>query len=487
MPRTHFARIMTIFGTAASLLLAACGGQAAVTVAPAPTVAAAPVVNMTATAANSAPTATAPLGPQGIPPTGNDLPTAAATNGAAQTTPTPSTSAPTVAPQPTPVAATVLIAQPTTVTMKNAPAAAPTSAPPITTGPAEPHQLPGGTIMLPPGFAINVYATKVGGARFMAVRPSDGMLFVADANGRILILPDGNRDGKADSMQVFASGLNQPSSIAFYQDYVYVGETNEVVRFRAPNSAMQAQGAKDVIVPNLPTGGHWTRTVAFGPDGKLYVAVGSSCNVCEEKDARRAAINVYDPDGKNGRLYATGLRNAVGFTWQPGTSQMWATVNGRDSIGDDIPPDDLRTISDGTFYGWPYCYDGANPNPEFKDPAKCANVPPDAVALPAHSAALGITFGDQFAAPQAYKDSIYIAYHGSWNRSTKTGYKVVRVPFVDGKAGQPEDFAFGWLPGDATNPGQVWGRPVGVTIGKDGALYVSDDSTGTLYRISATA
>jgi glucose/arabinose dehydrogenase len=347
--------------------------------------------------------------------------------------------------------------------------------------------LPGGTIMLPAGFTIDLYASGVGQARFMAVRPADGVLFVADARGRILALPDANHDGKPDSVTLFASGLNLPSSIAFYQDWVYVAETNQVARFSAPNNALQPQGSKAVVIPNLPPPtDHWTRTIAFGPDGKLYLAIGSPCNVCDTSDNRRAAISVYDPDGAHGRLFATGLRNAVGFTWQPGTDTMWAVVNGRDSIGDDIPPDELRIVRDGSFNGWPYCYNGTTPNPEYGDPARCTRAVPAAVALPAHSAALGITFGDRFAAPQPYKESLYIAYHGSWDRTVKTGYKVVRVPFVDGKAGAPEDFAWGWLPGSANTPGQVWGRPVGVTIGGDGALYVTDDSAGKVYRISAT-
>ena len=287
---------------------------------------------------------------------------------------TTSTSAPPAAPaQPTATAG--VTAQPpspvpaATIVPTATAAASPTAAPAPTAGPPQQHTLPGGTITLPAGFTIDVYASSVGQARFMAVRPSDGVLFVADANGRILALPDANHDGKPDSVTVFASGLNLPSSIAFYQDWVYVGETNQVSRFSAPNNAMQAQGNKSVVIPNLPPPtDHWTRTVAFGPDGKLYLAIGSDCNVCIEKDDRRAAISVYDPDGTNGRLFATGLRNAVGFTWQPGTNQMWATVNGRDSIGDDIPPDDLRAIKDGTFYGWPYCYNGTTPEPRVQGP-----------------------------------------------------------------------------------------------------------------------
>ncbi|MBX6343244.1 MAG: PQQ-dependent sugar dehydrogenase, partial [Thermomicrobiaceae bacterium] len=327
--------------------------------------------------------------------------------------------------------------------------------------------------MLPAGFSIGVFASGIGAPRFMAVRPSDGLLFVADmGGGRVLILPDANHDGKADQIRVFASGLNRPSSVAFYQDWVYVGETDKVSRFRAPGNALAPAGGKEVVIPNLPTGGHFTRTVAFGPDGKLYLSIGSSCNLCVEQDERRAAISVYDPDGKNGRLYATGLRNAVGLAWQPGTGQLWATVNERDYLGDNAPPDVLNKIDDGVFYGWPYCYDGPHPNPEFNDPARCANVPPDTVELPAHSAPLGLTFGQGLNAPRPYQDSIYVAYHGSWNRSVPTGYKVVRVPLTGGQPGKPVDFAWGWLPGSPSNPGKVWGRPVGVTVGNDGALYV---------------
>ncbi len=394
---------------------------------------------------------------------------------------------------------------PTNAAPPTSPVAAPTAAPTRTsgqsgqtaqtgqlratkTGPLEPHTLPGGVVSIPPGWTISVYAKDLGGVRFMGVRPSDGTLFAADAGGRLLALTDGG-DGSGPQTRIFATGLNRPTSVAFYNDWVYVGETNAITRFRAPNNALTPVGSREVVVPDLPGGGnHWTRTVAFGADGRLYVSIGSTCNVCEEQDSRRAAIMVYDPDGKNGRLFATGLRNAVGLAFEPGSGQLWATVNGRDGIGDDTPPDDLRTVNDGTFYGWPYCYAGKTPNPEYRNVAaeKCKDVPPNARSLQAHSAALGLTFGDALAAPQIYRDSIYIAYHGSWNRTLKTGYKVVRIPFVDGKAGQAEDFAVGWLPGGADNPGRVWGRPVGVTVGRDGALYVSDDSTGTIYRLAAS-
>ena len=313
-----------------------------------------------------------------------------------------------------------------------------------------------------------------------------GTLFVADARGRILALPDANRAGKAERTILFASDLRQPTSIAFYQDWVYIGETDRVSRFRALDNAMHAQGTKETVVLLPAVGQHWTRTVGFGPDGKLYVAVGSDCNVCEEQDQRRAAINVYDSDGANGRVFASGLRNAVGFAWQPGTNMMWATVNGRDNIGDEVPPDELRIVRDESFNGWPYCNNGTTPNPEYKDASRCGGAVPAEVALQAHSAALGLAFGDQLNAPQAYKDSMYIAYHGSWNRSTQTGYKVMRVPMINGQAEQPEDFVTGWLPGSPDAPGSAWGRPTGVTVGSDGALYVSDDTTGQIYRIAVT-
>ncbi|HET7036403.1 MAG TPA: PQQ-dependent sugar dehydrogenase [Thermomicrobiaceae bacterium] len=438
-------------------LLAACStGSSKSTPAPSTAALASPPAAGTspATAAATTPPETATAGTSATP---------AGQGSATQAPPPAATPAPTAAPSP-----------------------APTPAPTAPTGPPQPHQVAGGTIMLPAGFDIGVYATGLGNPRFMAVRPSDGLLFVTDMRGgRILILPDDNHDGKADRALVFASGLNLPSSLAFYQDWLYVGETNQVSRFRAPQGALTPEGGKEVVVPNLPSGGqHFTRTVAIGPDNKLYVSVGSSCNVCVEQDKRRAAISVYDIDGSNGRLFATGLRNAVGLAFQPGTDQLWATVNGRDNLGDNLPPDALRRIDDGAFYGWPYCYNGQHLNPEFDDPSKCNGSPPITVPLPAHSAALGLTFGAGLHAPQPYQESIYIAYHGSWNRSVPTGYKVVRVPLTNGQPGQPEDFAWGWLPGAANNPGQVWGRPVGVTVGADGALYVSHDSTGLVYRIS---
>jgi glucose/arabinose dehydrogenase len=319
----------------------------------------------------------------------------------------------------------------------------------------------------------------------MAVRPADGTLFVADEAGRVLALPDAHHHGQADQVAVVAQGLDHPSSLAFFGDWLYVGETARITRLHLPPNGLTPD-AQEVVVPNLPPDGeHLTRTVVIGPDARLYIGVGSSCNVCVEADPHRAAILVANLDGSALQVYASGLRNAVGLAFAPGTTQLWATVNGRDNLGDHLPPDDLRQISPGGFYGWPYCYDGPHPNPEFNDPARCAGVPPDELALPAHVAPLGLSFGQGLQAPVAYQQSLYIAEHGSWNSSVPVGYQLLRVPLVQGGLGEPVVFASGWLPSGG-GAGAVWGRPVGVTVGSDGALYVSDDANGVIYRIVFT-
>jgi len=334
----------------------------------------------------------------------------------------------------------------------------------------EPHTMWGGTVMMQPGFSISVYASGLGNPRFMAFRPSDGLLFVTDSGGHIYTVAQGG------TPQLFAGDMQLPSSIAFRGDYIYVGETSQISRYHAPNNATMPDGPKEVIIPNLPSSGyHWTRTVAIGPDDKLYVAVGSDCESCEEDDNRRGAISVYDLDGSNGRLYATGMRNPVGIAWQPGTNQMWVTNNENDETGDDY----LTSVTDGTFYGWPYCYQ-QTPNAHYSDATRCASVPSYAQPLGGHSTPLGITFGDKFIAPPAYQQSIYVAEHGGYENGT--GYRVARIPMVNGKAGKPVDFAIGWRVSDSN----VWGRPVGITVGPDGALYITDDMKGMLYRIAAT-
>jgi glucose/arabinose dehydrogenase len=233
-------------------------------------------------------------------------------------------------------------------------------------------------------------------------------------------------------------------------------------------------------VSGLPDGGHSTRTILFGGDGKMYVSIGSSCNVCREKDPRRAAIVRYNRDGGGEEIFATGLRNSVGITWHPATKELWGTDNGRDLLGDDSPPDEINIIREGKNYGWPNCYADRVVDREFGTAEICQKSEAPAVKLQAHSAPLGLAFytGKQF--PREYQGDLFVALHGSWNRSKKTGYKVVRVKIENGRPGQVEDFITGWLTENET----VWGRPVDLIVGKDGALYLSDDAGGVVYRIS---
>lgn len=380
----------------------------------------------------------------------------------------------------TPVAtevATTETAEATTATASETPVAEPTTVPvPIATGPE--LSVP---IALPDGFAISIYAQDLGSARFMAYG-SDGTLYVTDMNGgRVLALPDANGDGVADSTEVAITDLDQPHGIAFHDNALYVGETNQIVRFAAGDGTW---GQKEVIVPDLPTdGGHWTRTIIFGQDDKMYVSIGSSCNVCDEQTPLRAAVWQYDADGSNGRLFSAGLRNAVGLVVRPGSSEIWASNNGRDLMGDDVPPETINVLADGADFGWPRCHAGDIVDPQFGGQNGCEGVTAPAVEMQAHSAPLGLRFYEGTMFPDAYEGSLFVAFHGSWNRTEPTGYKIVRVP-VDGNGqpGTPEDFASGWLQDD----GNVVGRPVDVIVAPDGALLVTDDAEGMIYRITYT-
>ena len=350
------------------------------------------------------------------------------------------------------------------------------TAEPITPAGLIPTQKP---IALPPGFVISVFAQGLQEPRMMTLGP-DGQLYVAERGAnRILRLPDLNSDGIADALQVVAAEVNRPSSLAFYRDgSLYVGLTNRILRFSEPD----AQGVyqkREVVIPNLPPGGHHTRTVLFSPDwSTLFVSIGSSCNVCQEEDPRRAAIVRYNPDGSGEQIYARGLRNAVGIVFRPGTDELWATNNGRDMMGDDLPPDTVQRVHQGDDFGWPRCHAGRIADPEFGKQDGCNGVRSPEVELQAHSAPLGLTFysGTQF--PASYQGDLFVAFHGSWNRSVPTGYKVVHMDMQDGQPGAVQDFAVGWLVG-----GSAWGRPVDVITGADGALYVSDDGAGVIYRI----
>ncbi|TMC92909.1 MAG: sorbosone dehydrogenase family protein [Chloroflexi bacterium] len=278
------------------------------------------------------------------------------------------------------------------------------------------------------------------------------------------------------------SGLHDPTSLDMHGGYLYIGEGSSIARVQLGND-LQA-GPIERIITGLPDGGqHATRTVLIGPDNHIYVSIGSDCNVCQESNPYRAAVWVYNLDGSHGRLYAKGLRNAVGMQINPWNKQIWVTNNGRDLMGENTPPETVYTLTDQGDYGWPRCHAGNIPDPQFGQSADaCQGVQKPLVTMQAHSAPLGLAFyppnATQF--PEQYQNSLYIAFHGSWNRSVPTGYKVVRVPLKDGKvAGPAEDFAAGWLQGN----GSVTGRPAGVTVAPDGTLFVSDDTHNVIYHI----
>jgi len=336
-------------------------------------------------------------------------------------------------------------------------------------------------VSVPPGFSVNVFAAGLEGPRFIAFGP-DGALYVAERGaGRVVVLSDADGDGRADETRAFAEGLDRPHSLAFHDGAWYVGVPSGVVRLADGDGDGLAE-SRQAIIDDLPPGGvHSTRTVAFLPDGRMVVSIGSSCNVCVEEDPRRAAIVVYDDaSGVGERLFAAGLRNAVGLGVHPETGELWAADNGRDLMGDDTPPETIYIVRDGANYGWPTCHGGDIPDPDMGGPGACDGVEPPLAEMQAHTAPLGIAFytGDAF--PADYRDDLFIALHGSWNRREPVGYAVWRLP-LDGDTplGPAEPFAQGWL----GPSGAVDGRPVGLAVGPDGALYISDDRGGFIYRI----
>lgn len=344
-------------------------------------------------------------------------------------------------------------------------------------------------VKLPEGFKISVFADFGGeglsypgpnaGPRLMGFR--NGTLFVTlTKDGKVVALPDGNGDKTADRVVVFAEGLKNPHGIAFHKDWVYVAEENEVIRFKDSNFDLAPDEEAEKLVYNIPTGGHFTRTILIH-NNSLYLSIGSSCNVCYEQTAARAAVLECDLEGNNCSLFASGLRNAVGMAVNKETQEIFVTDNGRDLLGNNIPPEEVNILKAGRNYGWPVCYGNKIHDADFdknayvRDP--CADTEPPAVEMQAHSAPLGLTFyyADQF--PEEYRGNLFVAFHGSWNREEPTGYKVVRIVF-DGKKYDVKDFATGWL-----SDGKILGRPVDVIVAGDGSLFVSDDNSGRIYRI----
>jgi len=278
--------------------------------------------------------------------------------------------------------------------------------------------------------------------------------------------------------------------IAFFKEWLYIANTDSVVRFSYQTGQTKAENEPEKLI-ELTEGGynqHWTRNLIFSPDGtKLFVSIGSSGNVDIEKDERRAAISVYDVDGKNGRIFASGLRNPVGLAFNPKTNELWTAVNERDGLGDELVPDFVTSVKDGAFYGYPFSYIGKNIDPRRKDDLNQElvdrSIVPD-VLLTSHSAALGMTFYDGKMFPAEYSGDAFVALHGSWNREKLTGYKIIRIRFKDGKliGNQYEDFVTGWLPDESSD--EVWGRPVGLLVNSDGSLLIADDGANKIWRVS---
>jgi glucose/arabinose dehydrogenase len=337
----------------------------------------------------------------------------------------------------------------------------------------------GRTLWVPPGYTVSVVAAGLGGPRFMAFDDEDNLIVGAARQGTVFRFPFA--DGRLGEPEVLAAGLRQPASVAIFTaddgQFLYVGEINQVSRFRYDPAG--SLGAQEMVIPDLPEGGHRTRTVAFGPDGTLYLAVGSSCNICLEEQPLRATISRANPDGSDLEIIATGLRNPVGLDFQPETGLLWATVNERDNQGNEIPPDLVTIVEEGADYGWPSCMP---PDATPQEPgADCANVTPPTIGIQAHSAPLGLAFLDGEGVPSELDGDLIVAQHGSWNREPPAAPKLLLIDFEDGAPVAARDFVTGWQ--DAS--GERWGRPAGVVVAPDGSLIVSDDDAGLLYRISA--
>jgi len=364
-------------------------------------------------------------------------------------------------------------------------------APEVLTGPRNQSKViprpEGAQLTLPPGFQVSVFAeSDLQQPRHM-VLASNGDVFVSEPQGnRISILRDTNNDGSVDERFVFASGLNRPFGMAFWRDYFYIGNTNSIVRFKYKLGQTKVEGEPEKIA-DLPAGpGHWTRNVIFNEAGtKMYVAVGSASNVNKDEPPIRAAISEFNPDGTGHRIYASGTRNPVGLTFNPTTKQLWTAVEERDLIGDDLVPEYVTAIKEGAFYGWPYGYIGKHEDPRRKGerPDLVASAVVPDVLIQAHSAVLGMLFYDGNMFPQEYRGDAFVALHGSWNRTNRTGYKIIRIRMKGGKpVGGYDDFLTGWMLGE--DKPEVWGRPVSLLVLKDGSMLVTDDGGNKIWRVT---
>ena len=388
---------------------------------------------------------------------------------------------------PTPLSVPALVPMERRIDLAHLPA--PFATPSANNGPGVVPRPDDASLFVPKGFRIASWADGLDNPRVLAVAP-DGDVFVAESRAdRVSVLHPGP-NGMAGQKSVFLTGLKQPFGLAFYPPkdpkFLYVANTDSVVRVPYQAGDLKASAEPETITTDLPGGGyhqHWTRRLLFSPDGKtMYVSVGSQSNVGEEEE-RRAAILAFSPTGGSHKVYASGLRNPVGIAFSPTTGKMWTAVNERDGLGDDLVPDYATSVTPGGFYGWPYYYMGANHDPRMPDkPVLAAKTLVPDVPFESHAAALSICFytGSQF--PSRYRGMAFVGMHGSWNRSHRSGYKVVCLPMTKNgnSTGAYEDFVTGW----ATPSGAVWGRPVDVAQAKDGSLLITDDGAGKIWRVT---
>jgi glucose/arabinose dehydrogenase len=340
----------------------------------------------------------------------------------------------------------------------------------------------GQRLRVPPGFSVGLFAEKLPSVRFLRPLSGGGVLATTPREGKVwLLTPDRDGDGRADAARPLLENLNLPHGMDLLGDWLYVAEGDGVGRVRIDPETGERRGSYERVVDGLPEGGnHWSRTVRFGPDGWMYVSVGSSCNVCFESDHRRAAMLRFRPDGRDAQIFATGLRNSVGFDWQPGTNALYATDNGRDLLGDDFPPCELNRLEEGGFYGWPVANGDRVPDPNLgggQEERIRKSIPP-VHAFGAHTAPLGMVFLRNPALPEGWRHAALVALHGSWNRTSKSGYKVVSLHWADDGTIAERDFMVGFEVHE-----NVIGRPVDVAEGADGTIYVSDDYASSVYWV----
>jgi len=341
--------------------------------------------------------------------------------------------------------------------------------------------LPLSQIKLPSGFQIDVFA-EVENARSLAISPA-GIIYVGNKDkDKVYAIQDTDGDHKADKKWIVASGLNMPNGVAFDEGNLYIAEVSRITKLSAIEHNLAHPPKPEVVNDSYPTETHhgW-KYIAFGPDGKLYVPVGAPCNICESKDPVFASITRIAKDGSNREIVASGIRNSVGFTWHPETKELWFTDNGRDMLGDDVPSCELNVITKpNQHFGYPYCHEGTIKDPEFGDKRSCSDFTPPEEKLGPHVAPLGLKFYTDTMFPEQYKNQLFVAKHGSWNRSKKIGYEVTLVRMTGNHASGHETFASGWLD-DASQ--KAWGRPVDILMLPDGSMLVSDDQANVIYRI----